>query len=175
MTLQIFKSVIDGLPYSYADAVEKHRQALLAHRFTGDAAPTAAALVEQAVRRVQRDGEADDFITDYIVVDDTQPVPVPTDAERKQALIAGVRLAERTATDTIIGPGKLRRLGLDVSRVLARPEAARSADDHATLATFASVQARLEAVQYHAATLEAEIDDLAPEHCATWTPAPFPA
>jgi hypothetical protein len=62
MTFQIAKSVINGLPYSYADAVETFRQAKLAHRFTGDVAPSAPAIIEHAVRRVPRDGQADDFV-----------------------------------------------------------------------------------------------------------------
>src|SRR3984893_8130459 len=94
MTFQIAKSVIDGLPYSYADAVEAFRQAKLAHRFTGDVAPSAPAIIEQAVRRVPRDGQADDFVADYAIVDD---IPVPALAERKQALAAAIRNAEAAA------------------------------------------------------------------------------
>ena len=56
MTLKIAKSVVDAQFGDFVAEVEAHRQALLAHRFTGDAAPTAPAPVEQAVRRLQRDG-----------------------------------------------------------------------------------------------------------------------
>ena len=48
MTLQIPRSVLNGLPYSYAEAVETFRQAKLAHRFTGDIAPSAPAIIEHA-------------------------------------------------------------------------------------------------------------------------------
>jgi hypothetical protein len=41
MTLQIAKSVIDGLPYNHAEELERFRQAKLARRFTGDVAPSA--------------------------------------------------------------------------------------------------------------------------------------
>jgi hypothetical protein len=51
MTYQVPKSIVDRLPYIFADEVEKHRQALLAHRFVGDAAPNAPAIIEQAIRR----------------------------------------------------------------------------------------------------------------------------
>jgi hypothetical protein len=169
MTFQIFKSVVDALPYNYADEIEKHRQALLAHRFIGDAAPTAPAMIEQAVRRVQSDGQADDFIADYTIIDDTPPVHEPSEAERRQMLIAAVRQAEQQASHAVIGPGKLRRLGLDVSRTLAKVEADRTDNDKAALATFAGVQARLDAVHYHAATLEAQIDDLTPDQLGNWT------
>jgi hypothetical protein len=175
MPLQIFKSVLNALPYDFAATVEAHRQALLAHRFTGDAAPTATALVEQAVRRVQYQGQADDFVADYAIVDDVPPQPVETDADRKQKLVAAVRRAERDASDTIVTPGKLRLLTLDVSRAVAKPEAERSSADKAALADMAAVQTRLDAVQYHAATLEAQIDDLAAAQYESWKPAPFPA
>lgn len=174
MTLKIAKSVVDAQVSDFAAAVEAHRQALLAHRFTGDAAPTAPALVEQAVRRVQREGEADDFVADYAIIDDTSPVPVPTEAERRQALVTAVRLAEQQASLAIIGAGKLRLLTLDATRILSLPEASRSADDGALLARFAAVQAQLAAVQYHAARLEAGIDDMAPDQFDGWTPPPFP-
>ncbi len=45
MTLKIAKSVVETSFGDFAAAVEAHRQALLAHRFTGDAAPTAPAPV----------------------------------------------------------------------------------------------------------------------------------
>lgn len=52
MTFRIARSVMNRLPYSHADEVEKFRQAKLAHRFTGDAAPSAPAIIDHAVRRV---------------------------------------------------------------------------------------------------------------------------
>lgn len=174
MTLQLFKSVIDGLPYDYAQAVETHRQALLAHRFIGDAAPTAVALVEQAVRRVPREGAADDFVADYVIVDDTPPVPEVSDAERRQALVATVRQAEREASDAVIGPGKLRLLNLETSLVYGKPEDRRTPADDATLASYHAVRARLSAIEHHGATLEAQIDDLVPEQFDTWWLVPFP-
>jgi len=178
MTYQIFKSVVDGflLGYrvDYAAAVEAHRQALLAHRFTGDAAPTAPALIENAVRRVHRDGEADDFVSDFEIVDDTPPEPVVTDADRKAALVAKVRMAEREACDAVIPPGKLRLLNLEAGLVFSKPDDQRSAAENATLASYRAVQDRIAAINLHGARLEAELDDLTPEQYGTWTQAPFP-
>jgi hypothetical protein len=48
MAFQIARSVISGLPPPYADAAESFRQARLKHRFTGDVAPSAPAIIEQA-------------------------------------------------------------------------------------------------------------------------------
>ncbi len=175
MTLKIAKSVVETLFGDFAAEVEAHRQALLAHRFTGDAAPTAPAPVEQAVRRLQRDGEADDFVADYAIVDDTPPAPVLSETERRLALLSMVRLAEQQASHAIIGPGKLRLMTLDATRILSRPEAERSPEEAAVVARFAVLQARLAAVQYHAACLEAEIDDLVPAQFDGWAAAPFPS
>jgi hypothetical protein len=53
MTLKLKKSQVDALPFDFEQAVRDFIAAKEAHRFTGDAAPSADALVEAAVRRVQ--------------------------------------------------------------------------------------------------------------------------
>jgi hypothetical protein len=88
------KSVANKLPYNYGDAVEKFRHAKLAHHFPGDVAPSAPAVIESAVRRVQTEGHADDFVADYAIIDD---IPVPTLAERKAGLAMTIRNAETAA------------------------------------------------------------------------------
>jgi hypothetical protein len=91
MTFQIAKSVIDGLPYNYTESVEAFRQAKLAHQFTGDVDPSAPAIIEQAVRRVPVEDEADDFVADYEVINDV------TLDSRKQALVSLIRSKETLA------------------------------------------------------------------------------
>jgi hypothetical protein len=67
MTFQIAMSVIDGLAYNYTkSAVEALRQAQLAHQFTGDVEPSAPAIIDQAVRRVPVEEEADDFVAESL-------------------------------------------------------------------------------------------------------------
>jgi hypothetical protein len=171
MTFQIAKSVLNALPYSYADEVEKFRQAKLAHRFTGDIAPSAPAIIEHAVRRVARDGQADDFVADYEVIDD---VAVPTLAERKAVLLGKIRTAEAAAMARIISPGRERLLGLDLNAVYAKPEADRSDADRALLAKTADIAARKQAVQRHGAALEVEVEDLTEVAMDGWTMRPFP-
>jgi hypothetical protein len=171
MTFQIAKSVLNALSYSYADEVEKFRQAKLAHRFTGDIAPSAPAIIEHAVRRVPREGEADDFVADYEVIDD---VAAPTLAERKAALLGKIRTAEAAASARIISPGRERLMGLDLNAVYAKPEADRSDADRALLATSADIAVRKQAIQRHGAALEVEVEDLTDAAMDGWTMRPFP-
>jgi hypothetical protein len=172
MTFQITKSVLDGLPYDYAGEVEKFRQARLAHRFTGDVAPTAPALIERAIRRVQTEGKADDFVADYIIIDD---IPVPTLAERKAVLSGAIRSAEAAALTRLISPARERLLTLDLTAVQAKPEALRSDADRALLAKAAVIAARREIIHRHAATQEIAVEELTDATIDGWTPAAFPS
>ena len=170
MTFQIARSVINGLPYNYADAVEKFRQAKLAHRFTGDVAPSAPDIIEQAVRRVPVQGQADDFVADYEIIED---IPVPTLADKKAALSATIRTMEATALAKIISPGREHSMGLDLNAVYAKPEAARSDADRALLARAADIAARKQLVARHGAELEVAVEELTDATIGGWTPAEF--
>ncbi len=157
MTLRVPKSI---LPADYAEQVEAHRQELLAHRFVGDAAPTAPALVEQAIRRVQSEGNPDDFVTDYEVIDDTPPPPPPPSpsaAELKAEALSRLHIAESQALDAVITSGKFRLLTMQPER----------ADE------LQSVIAKRNAISLHFAKQEAELDDLTSDQYADWKPAPF--
>jgi hypothetical protein len=172
MTFQIAKSVINGLPYSYADAVETFRQAKLAHRFTGDVAPSAPPIIEHAVRRVPREGHADDFVADYAIIDD---IPVPTLAERKAALAAGIRSAEAAALARLISPARERLMGLDLNAVYAKPEAARTDADRALLAKATDIAVRKDTIYRHGIHLEIAVEELTDATIDGWTPAAFPS
>ncbi|SRR5258708_6561572 len=172
MPFQIAKSVINGLPYDYADAVEQFRQAKLAHRFTGDIAPSAPALIESAVRRVQTEGQADDFVADYEIIDD---IPVPTLAERKAALAAAIRSAEAAALAKIISPARERLMGLDLNAVYAKPEAERTDADRALLSSAGAIATRKEVIHRHSAKLEIAVEELTDATIDGWTPAEFPS
>jgi hypothetical protein len=171
MTFQIARSVINGLGYDYAAAVEAFRQARLAHRFTGDIAPSAPAVIEHAVLRVPVPGHADDFVTDYAVIED---LPVPTLAERKQALAGTIRAMEAEALAKIISPARERLMGLDINAVYVKPEAERSDADRALLARMSQLAARKEVVYRHSAMLEVEVDDLTEATIGDWTAKAFP-
>jgi hypothetical protein len=171
MTFQIAKSIINGLPYAYADAVETFRQAKLAHRYTGDVAPSAPAIIEHAVRRVQTEGQADDFVADYEIVDD---IPALTLAERKAALVGTIRTSEAAALATIISPARERLMGLDLNAVYAKPEVQRTDADRALLTKATDIAARKEAVHRHGAHLEIAVEELTDATLDGWTPEAFP-
>ncbi len=173
MTFQIAKSVIAGLPFDYAAAVEQFRQAKLAHRFTGDIAPSAPALIEAAVRRVPIEGQADDFVTDYEVIDDTPPAP--TLDERKMALLNEIRTAEAAAFVKIISPGRQKLLFLDLAPIYAKPEADRTDAERELVASAVALDKRREAIQRHAAAQEIEVEDLTEATIDGWKPAAFPS
>jgi hypothetical protein len=172
MTFQIARSVINGLPYAYADAVENFRQARLEHRFTGDVAPSAPDIIEQAVRRVPVQGQADDFVADYQIVED---IPVPTLADKKAALAGTIRTMEAAALAKIISPARERLMGLDLNAVYAKPEAARSDADRALLANAAEIAARKLLVQRHGAELEVAVEELTNAGVGGWLPKEFPS
>lgn len=171
MTFQIAKSVISGLPYDYAGEVEKFRQAKLAHRFTGDIAPSAPAIIEHAVKRLPVEGEADDFVIDYEVIDD---VPVPTLEERKAKLINEIRTAEAAAHLAIISPARERLMYLDLAPVHHKSVAERSPTETELLARAQGIADRKSRVQRHAIGQEIEVEDLTAETIDGWQPAAFP-
>jgi hypothetical protein len=172
MTFQIAKSVINGLPYNYAQAVEAFRQAKLEHRFTGDIAPSAPAIIEHAVSRVPIPGQADDFVADYEVIND---LPEPTLAERKQALTATIRAMEAAALARIISPARERLMGLDINTVYLTPEAERTDAGRALLGRMTQLAARKEVVYRHSANLEVAVEELTDATINGFVPEAFPA
>lgn len=176
MTFQINKSEVDALPFDFAEAVEAHRLALIEHRQTGNATPTADPRVEAAVRRIivpLEEVRPDDFVADFEIVDDTPPAPTP--AERRAQLLNSVQVAQAEAAAKVISPARARLLSMDVSRVYAKPAESRTPADDAIFAQHAAIQARLNALTYHTATLEVDIEELADDQLDSWQMTAFPA
>ena len=174
MTLKVYKSHTVGIsPDGYAAAVEEHRQALLAHRFSGDAAPTAHPLVEAAVARVPCEGGPDNFVADFEIVDDT-PAP-PTPADLRAGLLARIHAAEVAAALAVIGNGALRLLSLDARAAAMKPAEERTAADTAALDRLQEVTLRRTAIDRHGATLEALIEDLPADKLAGFEFEAFPS
>lgn len=154
---------------AFAAAVEDFRQAKLAHRHTiGEPAPLAPPLVEVAVRRViQAEGQPDDFVANYEIV------PLTLD-EKKKELADQVAKLEAEAVALVVPPGKARLWQMDVARASRVAEKDRTAEQHQALAAHAERAKKIEYVNYHAATLAAEIDDLTDETIDGWRLTPFP-
>lgn len=160
MTLQLKRSQVDALPFDFERAVNDFIAAKEAHRFTGDAAPKADALVEAAVRRVQYpvgDGKPDDFVADYEIEDDT---PSLTLQQRKATLIAESRQAEQNAIEALLPAGKQRLLEMDYARAMAVPEEDRSPAQSGVIERCVELMARMDEIRYAAARREADIEDL---------------
>jgi hypothetical protein len=161
MTLNLKKSQVDSLPFDFEQAVRDFIAAKEAHRFTGDAAPTAIALVEAAVRRIQYPidaGKPDDFVADYRIEEDTPP---PTTAEqRKLTMIAESRQAEQAAIDALMPAGKRRLLDMDSQRAMSVLEQNRSREQLRFIEQRVDLVARIEDIRYAAAQREAAIEDI---------------
>jgi hypothetical protein len=162
MTLNLKKSQVDALPFDFEQAVRDFIAAKETHRFTGDAAPRADALVESAVSRIQYPIDArkpDDFIADYRIEDDTPPPP--TLEQRKLNMIAECRQAEKAAIDALMPAGKWRLLEMDFQRATRVPKQDRSPEQVRFIEQRGDLVERIEEIRYAAAQREAEIEDLA--------------
>lgn len=162
MTLSLKKSQVDALPFDFEQAVRYFIAAKEAHRFTGDFAPAADAIVEAAVRRIQYPidaGKPDDFVADYEIEDDTPPPP--TLEQRKREMIAESRQVEQAAIDALIPPGKRRLLDMDFQRAMAVPEQDRSPAQLRVIEQHGDLEKRIEDIRYAAARREAAIEDIA--------------
>lgn len=168
MTLHLTKSQVYALPFDFAQAVREFIAAKEEHRVTGDAAPTADALVEAAVRRVQYPvdaGKPDDFVADYEIEDDTPapppPAPPPTLEQRKQTLVAESRQREQEEIGALMPAGKRRLLEIEFQRAMAVAEADRSSDQQLAIEQYRALSERMNEIVYAAALREAAIDDIA--------------
>jgi hypothetical protein len=162
---------------SFVAAVDGHITALRRHQTTvGEASPSAHALIERSVRRVQfpiKDGKPDDFVPDYEIIDDTPPPPSLD--ERKIAIAIEVQQEAQRQIDVINPPLKRRLANIEFTRAMAIEEAKRSPAQVAAIAAGKTRDSRIDAIHYHMAKLEAEIHDLTEETIGQWKPVSFPA
>ena len=150
---------------AYIKAKKDHQKTV------GEAAPTAPALIEAAVRVVPGSIEpprADDYVADYKIEDDTPPPP--TLAERKQKLADAAAKAAEAAINAISPPLKRRLMQMTAQRAMAIEPAKRDADAVAAIAAANDASKRIEGIYFHLATVEAQIDDLTAETIDAWKP-----
>lgn len=160
MTIELKKSEVDALPFSFEDEVLSFIAAKMAHRFTGDAAPVSHPIVEVAVKRVQYPIDAnkpDDFVADYVIVDDT---PVLTLAEKKAVLVQRLREMEVKKTNAVITPGRLRLLQLKVGAIGPQLPEEQTEEEKTLIAQLSQCLTDIRVVQMRCAEIEASIDDL---------------
>jgi hypothetical protein len=165
MTIQIPKAQASD---DFAARVEAFRQAKLAHHQTTDVpAPTDHPLVESCVKRVMRDGEADDYIADYAIVE-------PSLDQQKNDLTAEVGKQEQAALAKVMSPAKRALLTFSVADLAHKQKEQLTPEDKILLAKNQLLLAHGNAVSRHGAKLRAKIEDLTDETIAAWTPETFP-
>lgn len=156
-------------------AVANHIEALKAARKeNGKPRPTAHPLVEQCIKRVAYpviSRRPDDFIADYVIIDD-MPVeaeaPAPTLEQKKSERVYLVRMAELAAKERLFPQRKFRLLQLDYSDAVKVPEADRTKKQQDAIADFERVIAGFAAIERVGATDEAAIEDLTEDTIDSW-------
>lgn len=219
MPFKLYKSHADKIAADFPAEVEKHRQALLAHRFAkpaqnfrpameaipatpdtpaipakgkfpgrprikgfagrpaspelpaieGEARPIHDQLVEACIVRVQREGQADDFVADYEIIDDTPPPPPPpTLQQRKDRLINEILLKETKLLNAAWPVGKRRLDNFKAQEVLKKKPEAHTPDEKLFLADLTAKQDKVNDISYRTSVLTSAIEDLTEETIGSW-------
>jgi hypothetical protein len=165
MTIQIAKAQAGD---DFAARVEAFRQAKLAHHQTTDVpAPIEDQVVEACIKRVPRNGEADDYVADFEIVE-------PSLDQKKNDMTAEVGKQEQVALAKVMSPAKRALLAFSVSDLASKQNDQLTPDDKILLAKDKLLLAHGNAVSRHAAKLHAQIEDLTDETIKAWKPGPFP-
>lgn len=162
------------LPADFEEQVETHRQTLLKHRsLRGVAAPTAHPLIEQCIRRVHHpvnSKKPDDFVTDYVILDDTPPKTEPkplTLQEKKDNLTNKLLLAEQSVIREISPPNKSRLWSIQQTDIIGRG-GPQSPDEEKFIAECTARQVKLDSLHRNVALLLSEIEDLTDAIVDAW-------
>lgn len=188
MVYKVLMSELGGVaPEDFRMAVDFHLDNIRAHRahhevvdaqartgaeqtHTPYPAPVAPDMVEKAINR-------DALVVDYELVDDRPPAP--TDEEklraRRNEVIHDIRTLESKALHDVVPLGKVRARGMREQALRALGDDAKHGrDDREFLEQQDTDAQRLHAIRYHAAQMEALVEDLDEKELETWRPAPFP-
>jgi hypothetical protein len=165
MTIQIAKSQAGS---DFEARIEAFRQAKLAHHQTLDVpAPTEHPLVEACIRREPRDGEADDYVADYVIVE-------PSLDEQKRDLTAEVNKQQQAALAKVMSPAKRGLLEFSFVDLGSKQKDQLTPADKVLLAKHNLILTHGDAVARHGAKLQDQIEDLTEDTIKTWKPEPFP-
>lgn len=169
MTLEVPLSVIGGQDGAFKAAVDGHIAALKAFtKTTGKPRPTAHPLVEQAIKRIQRNKQPDDFEADYTIIDDTPPPPVLTLEQKKEKLRSACIAAENEAKFKLLPKEKVRLAILKFQMASAKPEEERTAEEREDINSYNLVQKAWSLIELASATAESDIGDLTADTVDSW-------
>jgi hypothetical protein len=176
MTFKIPLSQIKSADEFAADVAAYIKAKKDHQKTTGEPAPTAAPMVEAAVRVVPgsiEEQRADDYVADYSVEDDTPPPPSFED--RKAALVLSIRDEGEARIAKFFPPLKRNHMHMLVSRASRVEEDKRTNEQKAVLAHMQDIAERADAIQFHVAEQQAAVHDLTAETIDDWAPEPFPS
>lgn len=173
MPQEIRLSQLGGKREEFEAAVASHVERL--KKFStevGTPRPVAHPLVEASVQRIsypKADKRPDDFVADYVIVDDTPPAPPPLNLDdRKAILLASLRRAEQAAAEKAFPLLRRRLFNLKAAGALNKPEAERNEADKAIIIEFNYTQERFKAIELQAAEAEAALEDVTEDTIDSW-------
>lgn len=136
----------------------------------GTPRPTAHPLIEACVRRVPQPKGPDDFVVDYIMVDDLPPPqsPLLILRQKKDVLFSKITLLEKDKLDALWPPGKRRLQVLNQNEILAKGEKTTD-EEKKILLEFKEMLGQYQAIEKRAAVLFSEIEDLTEENIDSWS------
>jgi hypothetical protein len=128
-------------------------------------------LVDACIVRVPKGpNEPDDFVADYEIFEDvTPPTPKFPLPQQKRHLMSMVMGAEGELANEIWPMGKRRLDVIKAQGISAKDVKSRKRDEVRFLKDLDDKQKRLADLDYKAAVLFSEIEDLTEENCHTWT------
>jgi hypothetical protein len=171
-----FKVMLSQIPdkAGFIKAVADHAHALKgANHQIGKPRPTAHPLVEAAVKRV-RTGKADDFVPDYVIVDDT-PAPVHEPqlslADKKDLLQVELMKAENDAKFKLLPRRKIRLASAKMVAAMNVAEDQRTAEQKEDIDSYERLQKAWQAIELVSAQAESDLEDL--QNVDGWKPPTF--
>jgi hypothetical protein len=165
----------------FEQAVAEHANKLAAfNRVTGTPRPVAHPLIEASVKRIVHPKNKklpDDFVVDYVLVDDSPPEPAPLNLQdRKSVLMAELRAAEMAAKEAVFPQRKHRLLHIQATMALGKREVVNGKWDNSKLSAeelgyaekAQEVQTKYAAIELVAAQAESDIEDLTDDTIDKW-------
>lgn len=170
MTFEVHTSQFwDGADQeAFVNAVQNHINTMHAFNMLVDSPrPIAHPLVERAISRIQRQGQPDQYVADFVVIDDTTPPPLSLE-DKKDKLTLQLRTAEADAANKIISPRKSRLVHLNGTAALAIDADKRTDAQKEDIALLDEIQALQIKNAKTAAQAESEIEDLTEQTIDSW-------